>query len=126
MNETRIFTSANFLQPTDGEPIRSVITESDDACIVAWYVQPGQEIAPHLHPHGQDTWTILAGKGEYYLDLAGTKQPICAGDVVIAPLGCVHGVSNNGDRPLIFISVVSPANAGYETVSLSTACVLHH
>jgi quercetin dioxygenase-like cupin family protein len=125
MNTTRIFSSSNFLQPTDGEPIRSVVTESQAACIVAWHIQPGQEIAPHLHPYGQDTWTILAGKGEYYLDPAGNQQPICAGDVVIAPLGCVHGVFNNGDEPLIFISVVSPANAGYQPVSLETACVLH-
>jgi quercetin dioxygenase-like cupin family protein len=124
MNTNRIFTSADFMQSTDSDPIRSVITESADACIVAWHIKPGQEIAPHLHPHGQDTWTILAGKGEYYLDTVGTKQPICAGDVVIAPLGCVHGVVNNGAEPLMFISVVSPALAGYQPISFENACVL--
>jgi oxalate decarboxylase/phosphoglucose isomerase-like protein (cupin superfamily) len=33
---------------------------------------------------------------------------------VVAPRGCVHGVLNHGDEPLRFISVVSPASAGYE------------
>jgi quercetin dioxygenase-like cupin family protein len=116
MNENRIFTSSKFFQPTDGEPIRSVMTESPEATIVAWYIQPQQKIPPHLHPHGQDTWTILAGQGEYYLDRAGTTKSISKGDVVIAPTGSVHGVFNNSDEPLIFISVVSPSTAGYELI----------
>jgi quercetin dioxygenase-like cupin family protein len=124
MNPTRIFHSSEFFQPSDGEPVRSVVTESKDATVVAWYVQPGQAILPHLHPHGQDTWTILSGSGNYYLDKAGTTRSIVAGDVVIAPIGCVHGVINDGDEPLIFISVVSPADAGYELVSLEDSLAL--
>lgn len=114
----RIFNSSDFFQPTDDEPIRSVVTESVDAVVVAWYIKPGQEISPHRHPNGQDTWTILSGKGEYFLDTAGSRKSIVAGDVVIAHTGCVHGVFNNGDEPLIFISVVSPSDAGYQLVSL--------
>jgi quercetin dioxygenase-like cupin family protein len=116
MSATRIFNSSSFFQPTDGEPIRSVVTESKDATVVAWYIKPGQKILPHIHPNGQDTWTILTGKGEYYLDQEGTTKAIEAGDVVIAHVGCVHGVFNNGDEPLVFISVVSPAEAGYQLV----------
>lgn len=113
----RIYKSNDFFQPADGEPVRSVITESNEAAVVAWYLKPGQEICSHIHPHGQDTWTILSGKGEYYLDVAGGKQSIVAGDVVIAHTGCVHGVFNNGNEPLIFISVVSPSDAGYQLIS---------
>jgi quercetin dioxygenase-like cupin family protein len=125
MQIARIFHSSEFFQPADGEPIRSVVTESSDAVVVAWYIKPGQEIAPHLHPQGQDTWTILSGKGEYYLDQAGTRRAIGAGDVVIAPIGSVHGVYNNGDEPLIFISVVSPADAGYQLVELEDSLAVH-
>lgn len=114
----RIFNSSDFLQPVDGEPVRSVITESEHAVVVAWYIKSGQEIASHIHPNGQDTWTILSGTGDYRLDTAGTTQAIARGDVVVAPLGCVHGVVNTGTEPLIFISVVSPADAGYQPVSL--------
>lgn len=111
---TRLFNSADFLQPTDQVPIRSVITQSKEQVIVAWHVKPEQEIPAHIHPNGQDTWTILAGKGLYYLDNTGTTQEISAGDVVVAHTGEVHGVINNGDEPLIFISVVSPVDAGYQ------------
>jgi quercetin dioxygenase-like cupin family protein len=126
MNTIRIFNSSEFFQPTDGEPVRSVVTESKDAVVVAWYIRPGQEIPAHIHPNGQDTWTILSGKGEYYLDEAGTRKPIVAGDVVIAHTGCVHGVFNNGDEPLEFISVVSPSDAGYQLLCLEDSLALHH
>lgn len=114
MNPVRVFASNAFMQASAGEPIRSVIVESAESVIVAWHVEPGQRIEPHVHPEGQDTWTILSGKGLYQFDATGTTQPIAEGDVVIAYKGCVHGVLNHGNVPLRFISVVSPANAGYE------------
>jgi quercetin dioxygenase-like cupin family protein len=120
MAVTRIFQSAEFFQPNpEGEPIRSVVTESQDAVVVAWFLQPGQVIAPHVHPQGQDTWTILTGKGDYTIESSGTTQAIVSGDVVVAPIGAVHGVKNTGTEPLSFISVVTPADAGYELVTVS-------
>ena len=116
MSLTRIFDSAKFLQPSDGQPIRSVITDSEHSVVVAWYVKPYQIIPAHIHPYGQDTWTILSGSGSYYLDQQGNTQRIKAGDVVIAPMKSVHGVINTGTEPLIFISVVSPLSAGYEMI----------
>jgi quercetin dioxygenase-like cupin family protein len=124
MDVNRIFKSARFLQPSDLEPIRSVVTATADATVVAWYVGAHQEIPPHRHPHGQDTWTILSGRGEYYLDRDGTTTAIEMGDVVIAPVGAVHGVINDSDEPLIFISIVSPSEAGYELVDTGS-CVAY-
>jgi quercetin dioxygenase-like cupin family protein len=120
MNMSRIFPSAKFFQPTEGEPLRSVVAESAEAVIVAWYLIPGQEIAAHIHPQGQDTWTILSGSGQYYLDNT-VRQRITVGDIVIAPVRSIHGVLNDGDEPLVFMSVVSPGNAGYELVTVASA-----
>jgi len=115
MTSHRIFNSADFFRPTtEAEPIRSVITQSNEAVVVAWCVLPGQSIATHVHPHGQDTWTILSGQGEYLLESNGAARSVHAGHVVVAPTGCVHGVLNTGSEPLRFISVVSPAEAGYQ------------
>lgn len=113
MNKERVFRIDSFLQPSDGEPVRSIVAESAHATIVAWFVKPGQRILPHLHPHGQDTWTVLDGAGAYQVDEAGNTVPITAGDVVVALAGSVHGVLNTGKQPLIFISVVCPAEAGF-------------
>ncbi len=110
----RIFKSSDFLESNTGEPIRSVVTESKESAVIAWHVNPGQRISAHLHPHGQDSWIIHSGMGEYQLDKAGTIKSIKAGDVVVAHQGETHGVLNTGNAPLIFISVVSPALSGYE------------
>jgi quercetin dioxygenase-like cupin family protein len=111
----RVFKSSLFMQPSDDcDPIRSVVTQTADATIVAWYVKPGQKIKAHLHPNGQDTWTILSGEADYFVDLVGTTRRIRSGDIVIAHTNEVHGVHNNGDDPFVFISVVSPAEAGYQ------------
>ncbi|AFY75097.1 cupin domain-containing protein [Synechococcus sp. PCC 7502] len=119
MTTTRIFKSSDYFQPTDDEPIRSVVTESKDATVVAWFIKPNQEISPHIHPYGQDTWTILSGTGKYYLDQTGTTKIIEVGDVIVAPIASVHGVFNHGKYPLVFILVVSPTDAGYEKVFLN-------
>jgi quercetin dioxygenase-like cupin family protein len=112
MIETRIFKAAQYFQPTESEPIRSVVVETDEAVVVAWYLLPGQEIAPHIHPHGQDSWTVVQGSGLYYVTPT-ELQPIACGDVAIAPVGQVHGVRNTGAEPLVLISTVTPAAAGY-------------
>ncbi|MGZ4955398.1 cupin domain-containing protein [Methylobacter sp.] len=116
MPTPRILNSSVFFHPTDGEPIRSVVTRSKDAVVVAWHIKKGQQIPLHIHPYGQDTWTILAGQGHYHLDNNGTTRPIIAGDVVVAHTGEIHGVFNSNPEPLVFISVVSPADAGYQPI----------
>lgn len=116
MPHPRVFRIADHLQPNDGEPIRSVVQATADAAIVAWTVQPGQCISPHVHPHGQDTWTIIAGEGAYQVEATGQTVRIAAGDVAVAPTGAVHGVRNTGAQALVFVSVVSPADAGYEAL----------
>lgn len=114
MRPQRFFKVVEFLQPADGEPIRSVITESADAAVVAWYVKPGHRISAHVHPEGQDTWTILSGCGEYRVSAQGESIVIAKGDVLVAHRGEVHGVLNTGQEPLVFVSVVSPAASGFE------------
>ena len=116
MLDDRVFQISKHLQPNDGEPIRSVVHETNDAAIIAWTVKPGQRISAHVHPSGQDTWTVIAGVGDYQIDASGNTVPIAAGDVAVAPAGAVHGVHNTGSVPLVFVSVVSPALSGFELV----------
>ena len=113
MSTQRIFPWADFLQPADGEPVRCVVNQSAHSVVIAWTVKPGQRITPHLHPGGTDTWTIVAGQGDYIADLSGTTRPVKTGDVAVARAGEVHGVHNSGAVPLVFISVVAPVAAGY-------------
>jgi quercetin dioxygenase-like cupin family protein len=113
MSTQRVYTSNDHMQVSAGEPIRSVVVESEHSVIVAWHVEPGQTIAPHTHPNGQDTWTILSGTGLYQVDEQGTTMAIVAGDVAVAQKGQVHGVLCTSSEPLRFISVVAPFEAGF-------------
>ncbi len=113
---SRVFPASNFLMPALGEPTRSVVTESPDATVVAWYVLPGQCISSHVHPLGQDTWVVLSGVGEYALDATDKKLSIKSGDIVVARRGEIHGVCNVGPEALIFVAVVSPSASGFELV----------
>lgn len=113
MSNQRVYKSSEYMQVSDGEPIRSVVVESEHSVIVAWHVKPGQKIAPHTHPDGQDTWTILSGQGQYQIDENGTSIAVVPGDVVVAKKDQVHGVLCTGSEPLRFVSVVAPLEAGY-------------
>ena len=113
MSSQRVFKSSDHMQVSDGEPIRSVVQESEHSVIVAWHVEPGQTIAAHTHPEGQDTWTILSGHGDYQIDEQGNTVVVTSGDVVVAKRGQVHGVTCTSKDPLHFVSVVAPIEAGY-------------
>jgi quercetin dioxygenase-like cupin family protein len=80
--------------------------------VVVWHLHPGQEIATHIHPRGQDTWTVITGEADY-LQGEGIVTSLKAGDIAIAKPGQAHGARNSGSVPFVFVSVVAPANAGF-------------
>ncbi len=112
-SDPRIFDLVDFVQPSAGEPIRSVLLETPDSVIVVWHAHPGQTIAPHRHPAGQDTWIVTAGCAEYFQG-DGVRRPLAKGQIAVARPGEVHGALNVGDEGFVFVSVVSSANAGFE------------
>ena len=119
MLNDRIFASSDFIQESDSEPIRSVVTSSEDATVIMWTLKPGQQIKPHVHPDGQDTWYVLSGSAEYISDTEGTNISIKKGDIVIAHRGQVHGTQKIKNDTFSFLSVVSPSNAGFELNEIS-------
>ncbi|MCX7143831.1 MAG: cupin domain-containing protein [Proteobacteria bacterium] len=108
----RIFSIEAYVRPSDGEPIRSVVLATEESVVIVWHTGPGQEIAAHVHPHGQDTWTVIAGEADYYQG-NGKIVRIRAGDIAIASPGQVHGALNCGSAPFVFVSVVASGNAGF-------------
>lgn len=110
--ETRIYPIADYLKPSDGDPIRSVVLETAESVTVAWHVRPGQEIAAHIHPNGQDIWIVLSGRAEYFQG-NGVARLLHANEIAVALPGQLHGARNVGAEPFVFISVVSPGDAGF-------------
>jgi quercetin dioxygenase-like cupin family protein len=110
--EPRLFQVADFIRPSDDLPIRSVVLETEEAVIIVWYVNPGQEIAAHIHPQGQDTWTVLSGTADYFQGDEVVSR-IKTNDIAVAKPNQVHGAKTVGNSPFIFVSVVAPGDAGY-------------
>jgi quercetin dioxygenase-like cupin family protein len=114
--DNRVFPLQDFIRPTNAsDPIRSVVLETAEAIIVVWHVQATQEIAAHVHPHGQDTWTVISGQAEYYQG-GGSTRLVKANEIVVARPNQVHGAKTIGNMPFVFVSVVAPGNAGYQLV----------
>ncbi len=110
--QSRIFSVEKHIRPSEGDSIRSVVLETKDSAVVVWHAHPGQEIAAHIHPHGQDTWTVISGQAEYFLG-DGVVAHLKVGDIAIAEPGQVHGALNTGSEPFVFVSVVASGNAGF-------------
>lgn len=86
---------------------------TENSVVFVWGVLPGQEVGPHIHPRGQDTWVMIQGELTYYLG-NGETETIRAGDLDIAPKNAVHGAVNQGTENAIFLSIYSSPDIGYE------------
>lgn len=112
---SRIFTITEHTRPNPDQVERVVVAQSVQAALVVWHLLPGQEIAPHRHPQGQDTWVVIAGEADYLFG-SGEVRVIKAGDMAVAAPGQTHGARNGGAVPFVFASVVAPAEAGFELI----------
>lgn len=122
---TRIFNAMECSRPNPAEVERTVVHQTPEAALVVWHLLPGQDIAPHRHPAGQDTWVVVAGEADYVLGDGETRR-IRAGDVAVAPVGQLHGARNHSDAPFVVASVVTPADAGYELADKLKAAQIFH
>ena len=79
-----------------------------------YYFKPGQVLAYHRHPEGDQVFFVHEGEGEFYLD-AGSEEKIAIkpGSIVLAPKNVWHKVVNTGSSPLI-VSQATKQPAGME------------
>jgi quercetin dioxygenase-like cupin family protein len=70
-------------------------------------MEPGATSQRHSHPKSEQTW--LVERGTATLLLADDKtEELRAGDVVRTPAGEVHGVTNSGSEPFVYLAVTVP------------------
>ena len=63
--------------------------------------------ARHRHPHSEQIWLVERGTATLLLD-AGQVAEIGAGDVIRTSPGEVHGVTNTGSEPFVYLAVTTP------------------
>lgn len=70
-------------------------------------LEPGQTQAPHTHDDQDKFYYVVAGAGRFWL---GEEQVTAGeGEVVWAPAGLRHGVSNDSDQTVTLLVGIAPA-----------------
>jgi quercetin dioxygenase-like cupin family protein len=69
--------------------------------------EPGQSHALHAHAGMDKVYHVLEGRGLFLLE--GRELPMSAGDLLVAPEGVPHGVSNPGPGRLLVMAILAPA-----------------
>jgi mannose-6-phosphate isomerase-like protein (cupin superfamily) len=74
---------------------------------VTWVdVPPGAEQRAHLHEESEQVYVIVRGHGR--MQVAGDEEDVSEGDLVFIPPGAQHGIVNDGDETLVYVSAASP------------------
>ena len=82
-------------------------SNSQRITITKVFVHPGKVNGRHQHPHSEQIWVALSGKGTLLLDGDKTMS-FEAGDVVRFEEGDTHGIFNDSDEEFCYLSVTAP------------------
>lgn len=78
-----------------------------DPLAITWVdIAPGARQRLHNHPQPQ-VYIIVAGSG--LMHVAGESRQVVAGELVYIPPNAMHGIDNNGDATLSYLSAATPA-----------------
>ncbi|MDX2219489.1 MAG: cupin domain-containing protein [Burkholderiales bacterium] len=92
-------TSTQLLSPHNSSSERVTITRV--------VVEPGQTQPRHVHQSSEQIWIAISGKGTLLLQDEDTMA-FHEGQVVRFSDGDVHGFTNTGAVPFVYMSVTSP------------------
>jgi mannose-6-phosphate isomerase-like protein (cupin superfamily) len=67
---------------------------------------PGQQHAAHVHADQDKLYVVLEGSG--IATVGDTSEPVTPGDLVFAPAGVPHAMSNPGPANLIVATLFAP------------------
>lgn len=89
---------------SDEKANKVVLSSTAHARTTLWCLKPGQGIKPHAHA-GDHIWVVLEGEGLYH-GPEGTKDvAVTFGTTLVAPAAEVHGITNTGNKGLVFVSI---------------------
>jgi mannose-6-phosphate isomerase-like protein (cupin superfamily) len=74
---------------------------------VTWVdVPPGAEQRAHSHEESEQVYVIVRGNGR--MEVAGDVEEVSEGDLVFIPPATQHGIVNDGEETLVYVSASSP------------------
>ena len=88
---------------------RPGFTDAEQLLVVRVHMPPGQGHAFHRHPSMEEVLYVIEGRGEQWIDRE--SKVIGPGEAAHIPTNVVHGIYNTSEEPLVFLAILSPANA---------------
>ena len=83
---------------------------------VTWLEVPaGIDQELHSHEEAEQVYIVVSGSGT--MTVAGDKQEVAEGDLVLVPPATDHSIANDGEAVLACVSVQSPPVAAAELYS---------
>ncbi len=101
----------DFLSPWTLEEwlCRGDIVKNEQLLMVRANMEPGKSHPFHSHPTREEIIYVISGKAEQWV---GDKmQILSAGEMAFIPMGEAHGTWNPFEETLVFLAILSPANA---------------
>lgn len=101
------FTLNEWLSRPDVVPCRELL-------VVRATMEPGRSHPFHCHPTREEIIYVISGKAEQW---CGENYRILGpGEMVLIPQGEIHGTYNPFPEPLVFLAILSPADAAEPAV----------
>jgi quercetin dioxygenase-like cupin family protein len=107
MNELKLMKPHEYAEWRPHKLGKSTIFESPRLMVGLNALEPGQSHALHAHAGMDKLYHVLEGDGVFLLE--GRELPMTAGDLLVAPDGVPHGVSNTSRARLLVLVVLAPA-----------------
>lgn len=82
--------------------------------IVLMCLQAGEAIGEEVHDGNDQIFLVAKGAGEAVV--AGVRQPLGKGDVLLVPAGTRHDIRNTGDKRLRLVTIYAPPHHAPGTV----------
>ncbi len=102
-----------FLRPLDhaegrhDKPFKTTFFHSQRLLVGLNSLLPGQRQSLHEHADQDKFYFVLEGTGAF--TVGGETRVCTSGDLALAPAGVPHGVANNGEEMLSFLTIIAPA-----------------
>ncbi len=87
----------------------SDVVQNEYLLLVRVNIEPGRAHAFHKHPTREELLYVLSGRAEQWV--SQERRILKPGEVAFVPMGEVHGTYNPFPEKLVFLAILSPAQA---------------
>lgn len=106
MIETNFFSVIDYIRTPGEKAFKHTFFQSERLLVGLNVLRPGQTQSIHEHADQDKFYYVVEGSGRF---IVGEAEQVCAaGSLILAPAGVLHGVVNEGDALLTFLTVIAP------------------